>query len=93
MAQYCRCCNNLVTGNGIYCTAKNKTMAESTAKTTNNCKLFIFNRMDAFYENMDGYKSKKPPKFSGDDCIGQIKLDLNVEGRRKNDNIKVEETH
>ena len=93
MAQYCRDCNNLVTGNGIYCTAKNKTMAESTAKTTNNCKLFIFNRMDAFYENMDGYKSKKPPKFSGDDCIGQIKLDLNVEGRRKNDNIKVEETH
>lgn len=93
MAQYCRYCNNLVTGNGIYCTAKNKTMAESTAKTTNNCKLFIFNRMDAFYENMDGYKSKKPPKFSGDNCIGQIKLDLNVEGRRKNDNIKVEETH
>lgn len=93
MAQYCRYCNNLVTGNGIYCTAKNKTMAESIAKTTNNCKLFIFNRMDAFYENMDGYKSKKPPKFSGDDCIGQIKLDLNVEGRRKNDNIKVEETH
>ena len=93
MAQYCRYCNNLVTGNGIYCTAKNKTMAESTAKTTNNCKLFIFNRMDAFYKNMDGYKSKKPPKFSGDDCIGQIKLDLNVEGRRKNDNIKVEETH
>lgn len=49
--------------------------------------------MDAFYENMNGYKSKKTPKFSGDDCIGQIKLDLNVEGRRKNDNIKVEETH
>lgn len=93
MAQYCRYCNNLVTGNGIYCTAKNKTMAESTAKTTNNCKLFIFNRMDAFYENMDGYKSKKPPKFSGDNCIGQIKLDLNVEERRENDNIKVEETH
>ena len=49
--------------------------------------------MDAFYENMDGYKSKKPPKFSGDNCIGQIKLDLNVEERRENDNIKVEETH
>lgn len=36
---------------------------------------------------------KKTPKLSGDDCIGQIKLDLNVEERRKNDNIKVEETH
>lgn len=93
MVQYCRYCNNLVTGNGIYCTEKNKIIAENTAKTTNNCKLFIFNRMDAFYENMDGYKSKKTPKFSGDDCIGQIKLDLNVEERRKNDNIKVEETH
>lgn len=65
-------------------------VAKNTSRLT---KKFIFNRMDAFYENMDGYKSKKPPKFSGDDCIGQIKLDLNVEGRRKNDNIKVEETH
>lgn len=93
MFQYCRYCANLVTENGIYCTEKNKNIAESTAKTTNNCKLFIFNCMDAFYENMDGYKSKKTPKLSGDDCIGQIKLDLNVEERRKNDNIKVEETH
>lgn len=56
MAQYYRYCNNLVTGNGIYCTEKNKTMSESTAKTTNNCKLYVFNHVDAFYENADGYR-------------------------------------
>ena len=32
MVQYCRYCNNLVTGNGIYCTEKNKIIAENTAK-------------------------------------------------------------
>ena len=93
MAQYCRYCNNLVTGNGIYCTEKNKIIAENTARTTNNCKLFIFNRMDAFCENMDGYKPQKPSKLSGDDCVGQMKFNLNIEERRKNDNIEIEETY
>lgn len=36
MRQYCRYCNNLVTGNGIYCCAKNKNIAESTAKSVNH---------------------------------------------------------
>lgn len=76
MAQYCRYCNNLVTGNGIYCTEKNKTMSESTAKTTNNCKLYVFNHVDAFYENAGGYRPRKPLKPIGDECAGQMKLDL-----------------
>lgn len=61
MAQYCRYCTHLVTGNGIYCTAKNKTMAESTAKAVNHCKEFEFNEMDAFFET-DGYKPREPKK-------------------------------
>lgn len=49
--------------------------------------------MDAFYENMDGYKPQKPSKLSGDDCVGQIKFNLNIEERRKNDNIEIEEAY
>lgn len=56
--QYCRYCTHLVTGNGIYCSAKNKEMAESTAKSVNHCKDFEFNSIDAFFET-DGYKPRK----------------------------------
>jgi len=61
MKQYCRYCTHLVTGNGIYCTLKNKTMAESTAKSVNHCKEFELNKMDAFFET-DGYKPREPKK-------------------------------
>ena len=61
MKQYCRYCTHLVTGNGIYCTAKNKEMKESTAKAINHCKLFEFNEMDAFFET-DGYKPREKKK-------------------------------
>lgn len=53
MKQYCRYCNNLVTGNGTYCTAKNKEMRDSTAKSANHCKEFEFNEMDAFLKLTD----------------------------------------
>ena len=59
MKQYCRYCSYLVTGNGTYCTVKNKEMADSTAKSVNHCKEFDFNEMDAFFET-DGYKPRKP---------------------------------
>lgn len=75
MAQYCRYCNNLVTGNGIYCTVKDKIIAENTAKATNKCKMFEFNHIDAFYENTDGYRPRKPLKSIKDDCDGQITLE------------------
>lgn len=51
-------------------------MTESTAKTTNNCKLYVFNHVDAFYENADGYRPRKPLKLICDECAGQMKLDL-----------------
>lgn len=76
MAQYCRYCNNPVTGNGIYCTEKNKTMSESTAKTTNNCKLYVFNHVDAFYENADGYRPRKPLNRFVMNVLDKMKLDL-----------------
>lgn len=73
MRQYCRYCNNLVTGNGIYCCAKNKEIAESTAKSVNHCKQFKFNGMDAFFET-DGYKPKGPKKTQN--CTEQMKFDI-----------------
>lgn len=51
MTQYCRYCSNLVTGNGIYCEAKQREFSESYCKSPNRCKLFEFNEMDAFDEN------------------------------------------
>lgn len=57
MRQYCRYCNNLVAGNGTYCTVLNKEMSDSKAKHTNNCKHFEFNPMDAFAET-SGYKPR-----------------------------------
>ena len=57
MKQYCRYCNNLVTGNGTYCTVKNKVIADSTAKSINHCKEFEFNEIDAFAETK-GYKPR-----------------------------------
>ena len=58
MKQYCRYCTYLVTGNGIYCTAKNKTLSENVAKHTNKWKLFEFNEIDAFFETK-GYKPRE----------------------------------
>lgn len=58
--QYCRYCNHLHTGNGIWCDAKEKELSESTAKSVNHCKLFLFNGMDAFFENTEGYKPRQP---------------------------------
>ena len=58
MKQYCRYCAYLVTGNGIYCTARNITMRESTTKCVNHCEDFNFNEIDAFGET-NGYKPRR----------------------------------
>lgn len=58
MKQYCRYCVHLHTGNGIWCDEKQKELAESTAKSANNCKLFEFCEMDAFFET-EGYKPRQ----------------------------------
>lgn len=79
MKQYCRYCAYLVTGNGIYCTAKNKKMAESTAKSTNHCKEFEFNEMDAFFET-DGYKPKPTKKVENNNCVQMQFEESEVQG-------------
>jgi hypothetical protein len=68
--QYCRYCNNLVTGNGIYCTELHKEMSEAQAKRVNKCKSFNLNRIDAFGENEKGYV----PRDRSRGCDGQLKL-------------------
>lgn len=73
MKQYCRYCNNLVTGNGTYCTTKNKEMSDSTAKSVNHCKEFEFNEIDAFGET-NGYKPKEP-KTTENSSFEQIRID------------------
>lgn len=57
MKQYCRYCIHLVTGNGTYCTAKEKELADSTAKSVNRCKMFCYCGIDAFDETK-GYKAR-----------------------------------
>ncbi len=74
--QYCRYCTHLVTGNGIYCAAKKKEMAESTAKSVNHCKIFEFNCIDAFFET-DGYKPKKVKEITNSQ---QMCLESEVQG-------------
>lgn len=60
MTQYCRYCNNLVTGNGIYCERKETELSEAYTKRTNKCKLFEFNPMDAYeFDRMYRPRQKK----------------------------------
>lgn len=60
MKQYCRYCRWLVTGNGIYCTKRNREYTEQYAKSTNNCGDFELNVIDAFFENERGYQPREP---------------------------------
>lgn len=62
MAQYCRYCIHLATGNGIWCGKHEKVMAESTAKVPNRCNDFDFCEIDAFAENMQPYRPRTPRK-------------------------------
>ena len=66
MAQYCRYCNHLVVGDAPYCSMHEFFVSESGAKRENKCKEFLFNPIDAFGENLNGYKprAKKEPNTS-----------------------------
>lgn len=65
MAQYCRYCNNFVTGNGNYCEVKRTEPTDAQAKRANRCKLFELNPMDAFGENEKGYRPRKAVRKQG----------------------------
>lgn len=58
MKQYCRYCANFVTGNGSWCEAKQKNISDSSAKTINKCKSFVFCEIDAFNYTRK-YKERK----------------------------------
>lgn len=66
MKQYCRYCTNLVVGNGIYCTKRNRECSEQYAKSTNNCGDFELNVIDAFGENERGYQPREPKPQTDD---------------------------
>ena len=65
MAQYCRYCNNLVTGNGTYCTLLNRELKDSYCKSVNKCKNYEFNEIDA-YDNEKRYKPRTDNKKKGE---------------------------
>lgn len=58
--QRCRYCQYLVTGNGIYCTKRNREYTEQYAKSTNNCGDFELNVVDAFGGDGQGYQPREP---------------------------------
>lgn len=59
MAQYCRYCQHFFCGNGEWCEAKEKELTEKYAKSQNRCKEFELNPVDAYGENLHGYRPKK----------------------------------
>lgn len=69
MAQYCRYCRFLVTGNGIYCTKRSREYSEQYAKSTNNCGDFELNVVDAFFENEKGYQPREQKQTVDDNQI------------------------
>lgn len=71
MAQHCRYCSFLVTGNGIYCTELNKEISEKYAKRVNKCNSFNLNTIDAFGENEKGYTPRQPKQK---EYNGQLRL-------------------
>ena len=58
MTQYCRYCNNLVTGNGIYCEVLCRELPERYCKHPTRCKQYEFNQIDAFGENPRPYRPR-----------------------------------
>lgn len=65
MAKYCRYCSWFVTGNGDYCTLKEKELSSTYAKRTNQCEDFSLNPIDAYGENLKGYQPRKPKRKDG----------------------------
>lgn len=58
MKQYCRYCASCVYGDVIWCSEKEKEMAESSAKRPNKCACFVFNEIDALGGDLN--KKYKP---------------------------------
>lgn len=70
MAQYCRYCANLYTGNGIYCEAKDKELSEAYTKRINFCKYFSLCEFDAY----DFDKKYQPRKKKEKAPLNQLSI-------------------
>lgn len=78
MKQYCRYCNELTYGDVPYCSKRNKVLSEAYAKSRNRCKFFEFNPMDAFGENLNGYKPRERNYITNDE-YEQLRIDMEWE--------------
>lgn len=77
----CRWCNNLVTGNGIYCTVKKKEKSENSTKQVNHCKHFEFNEIDAYNMDHKYHPKRQMPRDSANTQIeGQMSIEDYLEG-------------
>lgn len=79
MTQYCRYCTYCCYGDGVWCEKRQTTLSEQYAKSTNKCKYFVLNLIDAFHENERGYIPRKKTEKKYEQIM------LNVEG--ENDNL------
>jgi hypothetical protein len=62
MKQYCRYCAFLSVGDCAYCEKFDNELSDSYCKHINHCKSFEFNDMDAYGENLTGYKERAERK-------------------------------
>ena len=74
MAQYCRYCAHLVTGNGTYCEMLNREVSDAYAKIANKCRSFELNPIDAFDLNKRYTPRKPKPDWVQKDKAGQLNM-------------------
>ena len=58
MAQYCRYCTYMCCGDANWCSVKKRTFSDASIKSTNRCKDFELNPIDALGENPNEYKPR-----------------------------------
>ena len=61
MAQYCRYCANMVSGDANYCEVKQRTFTDEQISRTNKCKDFELNPTDSLTGRT--YKPRKPKEI------------------------------
>lgn len=61
MAQYCRYCANMVSGDANYCDVKQRTFTDAQISRTNQCKDFELNPTDSLTGRT--YKPRAPKLF------------------------------
>ena len=65
MKQYCRYCNNMICGDGNYCSVYMEVYSDAKIKRANRCESFEFNETDALGENPNPYKPRAPKQPDG----------------------------